>query len=76
MQNKETDMGYIWKVMCEVPVSNINKRKTKKIFTPKSVFIKLKPQNNVPHRREEHIISDSQKNLHSMQQKAGIDTLI
>ena len=31
MQNKETDMGYICKVMCEVPVSNINKRKTKKI---------------------------------------------
>ena len=27
MQNKETDMGCIWKVMCKVPVSNINKRK-------------------------------------------------
>ena len=29
MQNTETDMGYIWKVMCKVPVSNINKRKKK-----------------------------------------------
>ena len=26
--DKETDMGCIWKVMCKVPVSNINKRKT------------------------------------------------
>ena len=30
MQNTETDMGYIWKVMCKVPVGNINKRKKKR----------------------------------------------
>lgn len=40
MQNKETDMGYIWKVLCEGSVSNINKRKNKKDLRTSHLYSK------------------------------------